>query len=516
MAARVVTVAFQGVEARRVEVEAQFTGGEVRFYLVGMGDKAISESRERVRAAFSGLGLSLPSRRIIVNLAPADLPKEGSHYDLPIALALMSAMGIIPQDALDGWAAIGELNLNGEIAAVAGALPASIAAGAMGLGLICPEACGPEAAWAGDTRILAAPSLIALVNHFRGTQVLSPPSVGVMRDPERAPDLREVKGQENAKRALEIAAAGGHNLAFVGPPGSGKSMLAQRLGGLLPPLTAAELLETSMVHSVAGLIAKGELTRARPFRAPHHSASMAALTGGGLKAKPGEVSLAHNGVLFLDELPEFSAQALDSLRQPLKTGEVVVARANAHVKYPARVQLVAAMNPCRCGLGGPGRGACGRAPRCQSDYMGRISGPLMDRIDLQVEVPPVTAADLALPAPAEGTAEAAARVAQARGAQAARAADGGEGAALLNSRADGDWLETIAALDAPAKALLTRAAEAGGLTARGWTRTVRLARTIADLEGSDAVRRVHVAEALIYRRVAPGSAVGGGAVLAAN
>jgi len=506
MAARVVTLSFEGVEARRVEVEAQLTGGEFAFIVVGLGDKAVAESRERVRAAFMGLGLAMPGKRIIVNLAPADLPKVGSHYDLPIALAVMAAMGIVPPDVLGEWAAMGELSLDGRIVSVAGALPASVAAGAMGLGLICPEACGPEAAWAGETRILAAPSLIALVNHFRGTQILSAPKPGPMRDAERVPDLREVKGQENAKRALEIAAAGGHNLAFVGPPGSGKSMMAARLPGLLPPLTPEELLETSMIHSVAGLIAKGELTRARPFRAPHHSASMAALTGGGLKAKPGEVSLAHNGVLFLDELPEFSAQALDSLRQPLETGEVIVARANAHVRYPARVQLVAAMNPCRCGLGGPGRGACGRAPRCQTDYLGRISGPLMDRIDLQVEVPPVTAADLALPAPAEGTAEAAARVAEARGAQAERAAGGGDGAESLNSRADGDWLETIAGLDAPARALLTRAAEAGGLTARGWTRTLRLARTIADLEGSDTVRRVHVAEALIYRRVAPGLA----------
>ncbi|MGZ3376516.1 MAG: YifB family Mg chelatase-like AAA ATPase [Phenylobacterium sp.] len=514
MAARVVTLAFEGVEARRVEVEAQLTGGEFAFIVVGLGDKAVAESRERVRAAFTGLGLAMPGKRIIVNLAPADLPKVGSHYDLPIALAVMAAMGIVPPDALADWAAMGELSLDGRIVTVAGALPASVAAGALGLGLICPEACGAEAAWAGETRILAAPSLIALVNHFRGTQVLSAPKPGAMREAEHGPDLREVKGQENAKRALEIAAAGGHNLAFMGPPGSGKSMMAARLPGLLPPLTPEELLETSMIHSVAGLIARGELTRARPFRSPHHSASMAALTGGGLKAKPGEVSLAHNGVLFLDELPEFSAQALDSLRQPLETGEVMVARANAHIRYPARVQLVAAMNPCRCGLGGPGRGACGRAPRCQSDYLGRISGPLMDRIDLQVEVPPVTAADLALPAPAEGTAQAAARVAEARGAQAARAADGGKGAAALNARADGDWLETNAALDAPARALLTRAAEAGGLTARGWTRTLRLARTIADLEGADAVRRVHVAEALIYRRVAPGPAVGDGAVAA--
>jgi magnesium chelatase family protein len=514
MAARVVTLAFEGVEARRVEVEAQLSSGEFAFIVVGLGDKAVAESRERVRAAFTGLGLAMPGKRIIVNLAPADLPKVGSHYDLPIALAVMAAMGIVPPDALADWAAMGELSLDGRIVSVAGALPASVAAGALGLGLICPEACGPEAAWAGETRILAAPSLIALVNHFRGTQILSAPKPGPMRDGERGPDLREVKGQENAKRSLEIAAAGGHNLAFVGPPGSGKSMMAARLPGLLPPLTPEELLETSMIHSVAGLIAKGELTRARPFRSPHHSASMAALTGGGLKAKPGEVSLAHNGVLFLDELPEFSAQALDSLRQPLETGEVIVARANAHVRYPARVQLVAAMNPCRCGHGGPGRGACGRAPRCQTDYMARISGPLMDRIDLQVEVPAVTAADLALPAPAEGTAAAAARVAEARGVQAERAAHGGKGAAALNSRADGDWLETIAGLDAPAKALLTRAAEAGGLTARGWTRTIRLARTIADLEGSDAVRRVHVAEALIYRRVAPGSVLGAASMMA--
>ncbi len=508
MAARVVTLAFSGVEAVRVDVQVQFTRGESKFFLVGMGDKAVSESRERVRAAFVGMGLALPAKRIIANLAPADLPKEGSHYDLPIALAIMAAMGIIPPDVLDDWAAVGELALDGRITAITGALPAAVAAGGMGLGLICPEACGPEAAWAGDTRILAAPSLIALVNHFRGTQILSPPQPGTMLDGDRVPDLRDVKGQENAKRALEIAAAGGHNLSFIGPPGSGKSMMAARLPGLLPPLTPEELLQTSMIHSVAGLIARGQLTRARPFRSPHHSASMAALTGGGHKAKPGEVSLAHNGVLFLDELPEFGTQALDSLRQPLETGEVVVARANAHVRYPSRFQLVAAMNPCRCGHGGAGRGACGRAPRCQTDYQGRISGPLMDRIDLQIEVPPVTAADLALPAPSEGTAEAAARVTEARRLQADRAAEADSGGAVLNAMAEGDWLETIVDLDPSARALLSRAAEAGGLSARGWTRTLRLARTIADLEGGGPVRRVHIAEALIYRRVAPGASVG--------
>jgi len=498
--AGVVTVAFEGVEARRVDVEVQLTGGAVAFVVVGLGDKAVAESRERVRAAFAGLGLALPARRIIVNLAPADLPKEGSHYDLPIALAIMSAMGIIPPDALAGWAAVGELSLDGRIVQVAGALPAAVAAGAMGLGLICPETCGAEAAWSGEAQILAAPSLVAVVNHFRGTQMLSPPAPGPVVEGENVPDLRDVKGQENAKRALEIAAAGGHNLLFMGPPGSGKSMMAARLPGLLPPLSAAELLETSMIHSVAGLIAKGQLTRARPFRSPHHSASMAALTGGGLKAKPGEISLAHNGVLFLDELPEFSAQALDSLRQPLETGEVVVARANAHVRYPARFQLVAAMNPCRCGLGGAGRGACGRAPRCQTDYQRKISGPMLDRMDLVVEVPPVTAADLALPPPAEGSEEVAARVLAARQRQTARAEQTG---VRSNSDLDGDALESFATPDGPGRQLLMQAATAMRLSARSYTRMLRVARTIADLAGAERVGRIHVAEALSYRRQAP-------------
>jgi magnesium chelatase family protein len=510
MVARVVTVAFEGVEARRVDVEVQTASGQVAFMVVGLGDKAVGESRERVRAAFAGLGLALPSKRLIVNLAPADLPKEGSHYDLPIALGLMGVMGVIPPDALNGWMAFGELGLDGTLAATAGALPAAVAASALGLGLICPEASGPEAAWAGGAAILAPRSLIAIVNHFRGTQVLGSPKPGPVLDADPGADLRDVKGQEQAKRALEIAAAGGHNLLFVGPPGSGKSMMAQRLPGLLPPLSARELLETSMVHSVAGLIAKGALTRARPFRSPHHSASMPALVGGGARAKPGEVSLAHNGVLFLDELPEFTPQVLDSLRQPLETGEVTVARANAHVRYPARVQLVAAMNPCRCGLGGAGKGACGRAPRCLQQYQSRISGPLMDRIDLHVEVPPVTAADLALPRPAEGTA----RVAAARALQEARgqasvgpadrkadtqAPEAFGSGSTLNARLEGRALERFAAPDDKARALLTRAAEANGLSARGWTRTLRLARTIADLEGAETVGRLHVAEALIYR-----------------
>jgi magnesium chelatase family protein len=299
-----------------------------------------------------------------------------------------------------------------------------------------------------------------------------------------------VKGQEQAKRALEIAAAGGHNLLMCGPPGSGKSMLAARLPGLLPPLSPEELLEVSMIQSVAGLLERGQLTRARPFRAPHHSASMAALVGGGLKARPGEISLAHRGVLFLDELPEFAPQTLDALRQPLETGEVTVARANHHITYPARVQLVAAMNPCRCG---GGAGVCRRGPRCAADYQGRLSGPLLDRIDLQIDVPAVTAADLALPPPHEGSAEVAARVATARAVQTDR---GG-----VNATLDQATLERVAAPDAAGAALLTKAATSLALSARAWHRTLRVARTVADLDGGGGVQRRHVAEALSFRRV---------------
>ncbi|PHR63200.1 MAG: AAA family ATPase [Robiginitomaculum sp.] len=497
MATRITTYAFDGIEARPVDVQVQLVSGLPSFSIVGLGDKAVAESRERVRAAFAAIGLAMPGKRLVVNLAPADQPKEGSHYDLPIALALMMAIGVLPEDAFDRFAAIGEMSLDGSIAAVTGALPAAMAANSADLGLICPIANGPEAAWAGEMEILAAPNLISLVNHVKGTAILTSPEAGPLDPGPAVPDMRDVRGQELAKRALEIAAAGGHNLLMVGPPGSGKSMLAARLPGLLPPLSSQELLEVSMIHSMAGLLEKGRLTRARPFRTPHHSASMAALVGGGQKARPGEASLAHRGVLFLDEFPEFSPQVLDSLRQPLETGSISVARANAHITYPARFQLIGAMNPCRCGSAGNDGYACRRGPRCASDYQARISGPLMDRMDLQIEVPAVTAADLALPPSAEGTAEIALRVANARQVQLARQA---ETNGVTNAEISTASLDHVARPDDAGQQLLIKAAETMQLTARGYHRVLRTARTIADLEGSTAVRRLHIAESLGLRR----------------
>lgn len=497
MVARAYTVAFQGVEARLVEVQCAVSAGLPAFNLVGLPDKAVSEAKERVRAALTSMGLALPAKRITVNLSPADLPKEGSHFDLPIALAVLAAMEVVPADAVAGNVALGELSLDGSLITVIGALPAAVAAAEADCGLVCPAGCGAEAAWVGAVRVIAAKSLLALVNHFTGRAALAPATPGTVAAPAGARDLADVKGQEKAKRALEIAAAGRHHLLMVGPPGSGKSMIAARLPGILPPLDPSEALETSMIHSLAGLLEEGGISRARPFRTPHHTASMAAIVGGGKAAKPGEISLAHHGVLFLDELPEFPRAVLETLRQPIETGDVVVARANAHVRYPCRFMLVAAANPCRCGhLADPGR-ACARSPDCGADYLGRISGPLMDRFDLRIEVPSVSVEDLALPRPSEGSAGIAGRVAAARGRQRVRY-DGVPGVSL-NADAEGDLLEAAAETTAQARGLLGEVARRFHLSARGYHRVMRVARTIADLEGSEPVEKRHVAEAVGYR-----------------
>jgi magnesium chelatase family protein len=497
MVARAYTVAFEGVEARMVEVQCSVTAGSSAFNLVGLPDKAVSEARERVRAALNALSIALPSRRITVNLSPADLPKEGSHFDLPIALALLAELEIIPRDEVEHTIAMGELSLDGRLMPVVGALPAAMAAAEEDRALLCPRACGAEAAWVGATEVLAADSLNAVVRHYTGQAALPPAEAGEVLPGPAGRDLRDVKGQERAKRALEIAAAGRHHLMMVGTPGSGKSMLAARLPGILPPLSAAEALETSMVHSLAGLLNEGGISRARPFREPHHTASMAAIVGGGKGAKPGEISLAHNGVLFMDEFPEFPRTVLETLRQPIETGEVMVARANAHIRYPCRFLLVAAANPCRCGyLTDPAR-ACGKAPVCGEEYLGRISGPLMDRFDLRVEVPPVAFTDLDLPSSGDSSATVAARVARARDVQGARFAD--YPGLRVNADMEGGLLEEVSAPDADGKALLLKVAERMGLSARAYHRVLRVARTIADLDGSAQVRQPHVAEAISYR-----------------
>ena len=498
MVAKVRTVAFQGVEVIEVEAQVTIASGLPAFTIVGLPDKAVAESRERVRAALGSLGLGLPPKRITVNLAPADVLKEGSHFDLPIALGLLAAMEVLATDELGSYMALGELALDGSLTGVAGVLLAALAAAGRSSGVICPVACGGEAAWAGEVEIVAAPSLLAIVNHFKGTQLLPAPEPCLVPPCSPGVDFADVKGQESAKRALEIAAAGGHNLLMVGPPGSGKSMLAARLSGILPPLEPAEALELGMIQSVAGGLRNGGLSRERPFRDPHHSASLAALVGGGPRARPGEISLAHQGVLFLDELPEFNRPALEALRQPLETGRITIARAQGHLTYPARFQLIAAMNPCRCGH--LVERACARAPRCAEQYQARLSGPLLDRIDLHIEVGAVQPGDLALPPPAEGSAAIRRRVAAARARQAQRYVAAKRGI-RTNAEAEGALLDEVATPEAAGRALLVRAAERLRLSARGYHRVLRVAHTLADLEGSPDVARRHVAEALSYRQV---------------
>lgn len=505
MVTKISSFTFNGIDITDIDVQVHITPGIPNFIIVGLADKTIAESKERVRAALSSIGLALPSKRILVNLAPADLVKEGSHFDLPIAMVILAAIGVFPADELTEYLIFGELGLDGSILPVSGALPAAIGANARNKGIICPRSNGTEVAWSGNDRIIAADNLLALINHFQGSQVISKPEPRVKNQVVTYPDLRDVKGQKIAKRALEIAASGGHNLLMYGPPGTGKSMLASRLPGILPELGVEEILEVSMVASVAGHITGGLLVTERPYRAPHHNCSIPAMVGGGVgrKVKPGEISLAHNGVLFLDELPEFATGVIESLRQPLENKEVLVSRSGLQVKYPANFQLVAAMNPCKCGYLGDTAKECSRAPSCASVYQNKISGPIMDRFDIHVEVKNEEIYDYTV-VPEDDkefkdTDSVAKRVSATRALQAKRY----EGYNIrLNNQLDGQLLIDYAMpADDDGRNMLNDAAQKFKLSMRAYNRVLRVARTIADMANSEVVSKIHIAESLSYRNL---------------
>ena len=494
------TVTFHGIDVIDVNVQSHFSPGMPAFSLVGLPDKTIAESRERIRAALHSIGLMLPSQRIIVNLSPADLVKEGSHFDLPIALALLINMGVLKYEEVQDYLILGELALDGSIIAVNGLLPAAIGANERGCGIICPAKNGEEAAWSGNNNIIAAENILQLINHLKERQTIAQPKA-TLKDTQTnyLLDLKDIKGQETAKRALEIAAIGGHNMLMSGSPGAGKSMLAARLPSILPQMSANEILECSMIASIAGDITDGQLKTIRPFRSPHHSCSMPAMVGGGMSRRvmPGEISLAHNGVLFLDELPEFPRIVIDSLRQPIEEGKINISRANYHVTYPAKFQLIAAMNPCRCGfLGDPSR-ECNKASSCGADYQSKISGPFFDRIDIYIEMTNSSINEIINSSEAEDSKTVAARVQAAREIQAKRY----EGYGIKNnSELNGDLIKDFADPLPDARLLLNNAAEKLRLSMRGYNRVLKLARSIADLEMENRINKNHIGEALNYRR----------------
>ena len=496
---------FNGLDAIKIEVQVQQGGmAEKQFNIIGLVDRAVRESAERIAGALRALNVSLPAKKLTVNLAPSDVEKSGAHFDLSILCGILCSIGLLDEQELSKYVIIGEVGLNGAIQKTNGVLPASVWAHKNGLGIICPRENGTEARWAGHTNILAPAHILDLINHFKGTQILPVPELSAPKQNRAAVgDLSEVHGQAEAKRALEIAAAGGHAMLMVGPPGSGKTMLASRLAGILPEMTPAEILEASMIYSVAGQLNSRSLVSTRPFRAVHHTASAVALAGGGADAKPGEISLAHSGILFLDELPEFQRATLEILRQPMETGKIMISRAKRTVSYPARFQLIAAMNPCPCGHLGNAALSCSKAPRCAEAYQNKISGPLLDRIDLHVDVDAVNPWDMSRrPGGAEAAPETSAtvraRVVAAREKQLRRQGK-------MNAALDGKELDAAVALTAELTEFLNTAAEKMGMSARGYQRIKRIARTIADLRDSAQVEMNDLTEAISYRPIRRGN-----------
>ena len=492
--ATVASRALAGIDAPEVTVEVHLGPGLPAFHIVGLPDTEVREARDRVRAALNHAHFEFPARRMTVNLAPAELPKDSSRFDLPIALGILAASGQLAAGALAGQEFAGELSLTGELRPVRGALAMALSARANGRAFVLPADNAPQAALAEGARVLPARTLLEVVAHLAGEAPLAEYQGSGRTVAPVYPDFSDVKGQQQVKRALEVAAAGGHSVLMVGPPGTGKSMLAARFPGILPALSEAEALEVAAVHSVSSGGFEAARWGERPFRAPHHSASSAALVGGGALPRPGEISLAHHGVLFLDELPEFDRDVLEALREPLESGRVSISRAAQQAQFPARFQLVAAMNPCPCGHCGDRAGRCRCTPERIARYRGRISGPLADRIDIKLEVPAPREGELVAPAAGEASESIKARVQKARAMQAERQ---GKPNALLGTRE----IDRHCATDRDGDQLLRHALARLLLSARAYHRVLRVARSIADLSGKSVIAAEHVAEAIQYRRL---------------